>query len=425
MNARQQNSLTRWLPAVAAGGLLAAVVAAGVISGGGGDSAPPGTNIGTVIPVESGVTPTQPEGPVENLGAVTDVTAPEVTIPPDQQIGADGAAVEKVPLSSTLGSGMAGPEVERVQERLVQLGFDPGPVDGIFGELTRQSVWAFEKLVMGTHRSEVTGRVTPEMWDRMQDPIKIHPRTPSGGLADHVEIYLPEQVMIVFHADEPAVVTHVSTGELKPGVTDDTPWNDFNQIAAEYCEVVKIDTDATGTPLPEIREEARCGRSYTPPGVFQAYRMIEGRRESALGGMYDPIYINQGIAIHGALNVPTYPASHGCIRVSQYLGEKLQSMIDLGDQVLIYDGKVDPWNQPKSAMQMRFDYPDPNATTTTTSTTTTTTTTIAPTTTAPAPTTTQPATTTTAPSTTTTTTTTAPAANDAGPDTTVEPVDDL
>ena len=62
------------------------------------------------------------------------------------------------------------------------------------------------------------------------------------------------------------------------------------------------------------------------------------------------------------------------------------------DQVLIYDGETDPWNQSKEAMQMRFDYPDPEVTTTTTSTTSTTTTT---TTTAP-------------PTTTSTTTTTAP-----------------
>jgi hypothetical protein len=161
--------------------------------------------------------------------------------------------------------------------------------------------------------------------------------------------------------------------------------------------------------------------------VFQAYKMIEGRRQSALGGMYDPIYINQGIAIHGALTVPDHPASHGCIRVSQYLGEKLQDIIDIGDQVLIYDGQVAPWNQSKQAMQMRFDYPDPNATTTTSTTTSTSTTTTVPqstTTQAPTPqtTTTQPRQTTTVPKSTTTTTTTQPQQQSGS---TVVPLDDL
>ncbi len=32
--------------------------------------------------------------------------------------------------------------------------------------------------------------------------------------------------------------------------------------------------------------------------------MVEGVRNSALGGMWDPAYFNYGIAIHGALNVP-------------------------------------------------------------------------------------------------------------------------
>ena len=150
--------------------------------------------------------------------------------------------------------------------------------------------------------------------------------------------------------------------------------------------------------------------------MFEAYKKIEGRRESRLGGMYDPIYINQGIAIHGALNVPLEPASHGCIRVSQYIGGYLQSILDIGDRVLIWDGVTEPEQQSVEAMKMRWDYPDPNATTTTTSTTTTTTTTLPPATTV-APTTTRapsPATT----STTTTTTTDVPS-------TTVEPSDGL
>ena len=43
--------------------------------------------------------------------------------------------------------------------------------------------------------------------------------------------------------------------------------------------------------------------------------MVEGIRRRALGGMWDPVYFNYGIAMHGALNVPLEPASHGCIRI--------------------------------------------------------------------------------------------------------------
>ncbi|HWL41354.1 MAG TPA: L,D-transpeptidase family protein [Ilumatobacter sp.] len=350
------SDLARWLPVAAAAGLLAVVVGVGVASGGSddGDSGPTGTSV-PVVSFTSPATTTPP-----TYDAVDTVVTSE--------------PVQKVALSKTLGDGMTGPEVKMVQERLAELGFDPGPADARFGTLSKQAVWAFEKLVLGTPRSEATGRVTPEMWDRMQDPIAVKPRTPTGGLGDHVEIYLPEQVMAVFHQDQPALIAHVSTGELVPGATGFTPWY---EMAATYRETVTIDTDENGTILDEPIVREVEGHSYTPPGVFEAYRMIEGRRQSALGGMYDPIYINQGIAIHGAENIPLHPASHGCIRVSRYLGERLQAdaLIEIGDKVLIWDGVLEPHEQPAEARKMRWDRDVTTTTTTTTTSTTTTTTT--------------------------------------------------
>lgn len=390
---RPPNNSARWFPAAAAAGLLAAVIGVGIVSGGGGDSSPPSDTGGSVAPVDG----TQATLPVETVSPADQV----VTEPTD-------AALVKTPIGRAIGDGMVGDDVRMVQQRLKDLAFDPGPVDGQFGTLTKQAVWAFEKLVMKTPRSQATGVVTPEMWDRMQDPITIQPRRPTGGLADHTEIYLPEQVMIVFHADRPALVAHVSTGELAPGATGFTPWY---ENAAEYCDIVRYDTDNEGNLLEEPVEKDVCGRSYTPPGVFKAYRKVEGVRNGPLGGMWDPIYINQGIAIHGAINVPLEPASHGCIRVSRYLGESLQSILEIGDRVLIWDGETEPEQQPAEATKMRWDYPNPNSTSTTTTSTTTTTTTVAPATTAPAaPATTAP------PSVTTTTSTTS---------TTVAPADDL
>jgi hypothetical protein len=242
------------------------------------------------------------------------------------------------------------------------------------------------------------------MWDQMQDPFQVAPRRSHGG-ADHVEIYLPEQVMVIFHADTPVLVAHVSSGQQNP---DGTPF--------EYTDDVTIDTDEFGNPLEEPVTKPIKGLAYTPPGVFQAGREITGERNGPLGTMWDPVYINQGIAIHGANNVPLEPASHGCIRVSRYLGPIVQELIDKGDNVYIWDGKKQPEDQSAKDRQMIWDWLDTSRTTTTTSTTTTTTTTLAPTTT-PAPTTTKapdatttvaPAPTTTVPATTTTTATIPP-----------------
>ena len=254
---------------------------------------------------------------------------------------------------------------------------------------------------MGVPRDQATGKVTPEMWDRMQDPLVIKPRRPTGGLADHAEVYLTEQVMIVFHADTPVLVSHVSSGEL-----------DAAGEPAKYCETIKLDTNANGELLPEPEEKAICGYSKTPGGVFEAYRQVSGTRNGPLGSMWDPIYINYGIAIHGADSVPLEPASHGCIRVNRNIGSYLQTILEIGDRVLVWDGKKEPEQQSERDMLPVFDFRDPDATTTTTSTTTTTTTTVAPpTTTPPAATTTTTTTSTTSTNTTTTTTTVDPPAD--------------
>jgi hypothetical protein len=152
--------------------------------------------------------------------------------------------------------------------------------------------------------------------------------------------------------------------------------------------------------------------------VFKFYRQVEGVRESSLGGMWNPVYFNYGIAIHGALNVPLQPASHGCIRIPLKLSESFQDIVSLGDQVYVWDGEQEP--EYYGAQEPRFNWIDPDYETTTTSTTSTTTTTLpGTTTTTPAPATTRapqatfpPATTTTTSSTTTTTAPVSPSSVD-------------
>ena len=42
----------------------------------------------------------------------------------------------------------------------------------------------------------------------------------------------------------------------------------------------------------------------------------QGWWEGELGQLYRPKYFRGGIAVHGSNNIPNYPASHGCVRVS-------------------------------------------------------------------------------------------------------------
>ncbi|MFM8563673.1 MAG: L,D-transpeptidase family protein [Acidimicrobiia bacterium] len=309
--------MQRWMPAIAAGGVLIAVVIVGLVAS--GDEEPSSSNPTTTV-----------------NQVVTETTL---------------APVQKLPLTQTYGRGAAGPEIKLIQERLIELKFDPGLADGAFGERTQQAVWAFEALVMGVPGDQLTGKVDAAMWSRMQDPITIAPRRPNST-PNHTEIYLPQQVLVVFQADVPVLITHISSG-------DNTEW----------CEAVTISPGERGNEEgTEPIEKGVCGLSWTPGGVFKYYRLVLGRRESQLGGMYNPVYFNYGIAVHGAHEVPDFPASHGCIRIPMHISDYYQTLVAKGDQVFVFDGVKEP--EEYGAQVPRFNWPDPNYTTTTTTTTT-------------------------------------------------------
>ena len=364
--------MPRWVPAGAAGAILIAVVIAGVASGGSGTDEPASGGTSTTASSAAAVVP--------------------VSQPPAVVTVATSVPIVKVPLDNgTIGPGYQGDDVKRVQQRLTELGFAPGPSDGRFGELTKMAVWAFEKLVMETDREKAKGLVTPEIWDRMQDPIVVQPRREVSDTPRHTEIYLPQQVLAVFDHNQPVFISHISTG-------DNTSW----------CEEVTISPGENGNENgTEPLKRGECGQSITPGGVYQYKRRVVGRRESRLGGMLNPVYYNYGIAVHGATNVPLHPASHGCIRIPNDLSEGFAGLVEIGDLVYVWDGVKEPEIYGQVVPPFNTIDPDYSTTTTTTTTTsTTTTTTVAPTTIPSATTTTAPAATTTTPATTTTTTTT-------------------
>jgi hypothetical protein len=63
----------------------------------------------------------------------------------------------------------------------------------------------------------------------------------------------------------------------------------------------------------------------TPVGDFKVQRHIVGVRESYLGTLYNPWYFTGGYALHGSLSVPAYPASHGCVRLTMWDSEWLET----------------------------------------------------------------------------------------------------
>lgn len=331
---------TRWRPALVAAAVFATVVAAIVLMRD-GDSA------GEVVPATT---------------SVVDTTIPQ-------------GDVSLEPITRIIRRGDRGEDVRRVQQRLKDLRFDPGPIDGVFGGDTAMAVWAFQKLVMNYQRDEIVSLVTPEMWDVMRQGIQVAPRRPGAQTATHVEIYLPEQAMVVFKDRVPILMTHISSGD-----------------GLEWCEEVTIDPGEDGNRNgKEPIKKGVCGVSWTPGGIYYFYRRVNGLRESQLGSMWNPVYFNYGIAIHGAMQIPEYPASHGCVRIPIFISEYFPAMVNYGDRVYVFDGIKEP--EEYGSPPPIFNKDDPNYTTTTSTSTTTTTTVPRTTTTRPSASTTVPTTT--------------------------------
>lgn len=74
--------------------------------------------------------------------------------------------------------------------------------------------------------------------------------------------------------------------------------------------------------LKMVRDFATCtGRKgySTPPGIFRVYKKIKSKHKVTGrpwgGSMYNPVYFNGCVALHGSTEMRKHPSSHGCCRL--------------------------------------------------------------------------------------------------------------
>jgi N-acetylmuramoyl-L-alanine amidase len=169
---------------------------------------------------------------------------------------------------------MSGPFVLRAQQRLSALGYWLGTADGEYGYLTSQAVMALQKAA-GLGRDGILGPKTKAALDHA---VRPSPRTRSGSA---VEVDKDHQLVLVVVDGRLRYTLNTSTGSGQPYTSD--------------------------------------GHTYvatTPEGRFSVQRQIDGMRVSRLGELWRPKYFTGGYALHGSPSVPGYPASHGCVRLS-------------------------------------------------------------------------------------------------------------
>ncbi|HYE73750.1 MAG TPA: L,D-transpeptidase family protein [Blastocatellia bacterium] len=126
----------------------------------------------------------------------------------------------------------------------------------------------------------------------------------------------------------------------------------YNHIEVDLVRQVLFVVDCCGAILRILPISSGSGelfteggwtrRAITPIGRFKITRQIKGWRKSPLGLLYYPNYFTNGIAIHGNPAVPTFPASHGCVRIPMFAAKEFSDMATVGMPVVVHDGKVPP-----------------------------------------------------------------------------------
>lgn len=198
------------------------------------------------------------------------------------------AALEKGALSRA--------EIRQAEQRLADLGFWTGPVDGVWDGASRYALVAFQKM----QRARPTGQLTRAEWNALSVAVPPRPRETPGP---HVEVDIARQVLFLVDAEgNVGNILPISSGSGKT----------FHENG-----------------YPETR-------AVTPCGHLEVYAKVAGWRTSPLGRMHNPLYIVGGIAIHGSEDVRTYPASHGCIRIPMFASHLLPKMVPKGTPVYVY-----------------------------------------------------------------------------------------
>ena len=216
------------------------------------------------------------------------------------------AAVELLPVHGfdpliRLAPGDSGEAVERLQQRLGDAGFYRRPVDGVYGHETEMAVLAFHKY-LGMERTTAWNGLD---WIRLQ-------LLPDAGLPqrvtepDRVEVDIGRQLVFVIRDHEVAGVLHSSTGGS---------YTYYSENQDAYV------------------------RAGTPRGDFTLrWRQFGWVCDPATGWcVYKYWAFTDYYGIHGYRSVPSYPASHGCVRVNTWDADWLDDQLFVGMPVHIWD----------------------------------------------------------------------------------------
>lgn len=252
-------------------------------------TAPGGTTATAPTPAAS--TSTRP-APVSSAPSSTSASGAPSSAPP--AASHTPAPAETPAVRTTLRPGDRGADVRALQQSLSDQGFWLGQVDGIWGGLTTQAVYAAQKAA-GLGRDGIAGPAT-------RGALARGIRVTTSFQGDGVVIDLSRQLLKVVRGGRVALVLNTSTGNGETYVSGG---------------------------------ETRIAR--TPTGTFTVSRVVDGPDDGPLGALWRPRYFYGGYAVHGSPSIPPYPASHGCARVSNAAMDMIwaRGLMPIGSRVWV------------------------------------------------------------------------------------------
>jgi hypothetical protein len=180
------------------------------------------------------------------------------------------------------GQGSRGVKVRLLQRGLRSLGY-LAPVSGRFDAATSRAVLAFRKVNRMARTGYASKRVYARLF-RRRGGFRL--RYPRAG--KHVEFDWSRQVIAFARRGRVERIVHASSGKA------------------------------------------------STPTVFGSFRFYRKQPGTNAVGMVHSSYFIRGYAVHGYRDVPTHPASHGCIRIPIPNAAAVFRWIRLGDRIFVY-----------------------------------------------------------------------------------------
>lgn len=274
---------------------IALVIVGGVVAAGAAFREDDDTTASADPPAST--TSTTPTIPTTTLPPVTTTTLPPFLQP--------APAVLPPIAYYELAAGAPAEVVGPYEQRLVDLKFDPGPVDGVYDQKTVYAMQAVQKIA-GLPRTGRIGEAEKVVLEGFQYPAPLH------ALAEpnRTEIDIAHQVITLYSNYQVQLITTTSTAS-----------------GEQFCYI---------TPK-KAPTQRICEVATTPNGRYAYYFFYNGWHDGDLGGLYNPYYFFKGRAIHGYESVPPEPASHGCARIPMHIAEYWHTLVG-NDQVVYVDG---------------------------------------------------------------------------------------